>query len=1212
MACNYLGFNIDALDLADATGNSNIYPYIDGAAYGVYTDCSGNTLSEQYVSVGIYSAATCFDDFYLTTVVYYKNDAELLATYSSFINSGTSCLPAATPTPTITPTPTPTPNSYELNVFSGSTNDSACQETYPATVYSLYSSLLNTLGVSGVLYQDNTLTTVVDPNTIFADGTGYAFLLDLASQVVDNPLCSVGPYTPTPTPTPSETPSSTPSSTPTATPPCNCTYYDVIVTSNDIDSSTGNTTPNWNNTVWARYYDCTTGSPLDMIFYAADPYYSTLCNNNAAGTPYLYYHINDVPTTAGITSTITNNSVCCTVDPTPTPTPDPTQTPSETPPSTPDVTPSETPTQTPSETPPSTPPVTPSETPTQTPTLSSGATPYPTTTPTPTPSETPPVTPSETPTNTPSETPPVTPSETPPVTPSETPPVTPSETPTNTPTSTVTPSPTPSITSSQTPTKTPTTTPTPSITSSQTPTQTQTPTATPTLGYTVQFVDCSNNTNIFRFNDPAIPSTIGVTYYITGSTSFTGCATSVINDGSGPQYDGYGVSFLMTSGGCGDNICPRSGNKAALLTRCSDGEVFYFNVEEDTAFVGAAYVYSGVCYSFVEFSGPGGDDIGAPLYKNCVDCLLQPSPTPTPYTTPTNTPTVSATPPACSYTTFCLSSTLPSLINYNGNYADAGTYNSRQYYSGDGITTAYIYYTGNYWCLSTSLGGTCILEGASPCYSQCPDIAANYFSGGVCPTPTPTPIDCNTFNFNAYFDCDWEPLPTPTPSIACDDVNFDISYFGVTPTPSPTGIICDGKAVSFSMSGYTPAVTPTVTLTPSVTITRTVEVQGQATFNMLDETFNCVSVKVLTNCNTGVELYTSNNLSYGGITVVIGMTFFASINDENVCVTYTRDDSNFSSNAIVSQIFQIYSNCANCSNVPTPTPSSTTTPTPTPSSTAGLTPTPTETPVITPSQTASQTPTPSPTSTYGSTPTQTPSQTQTPSPTQTATQTQTPTNSPTPSITKSPTPTPIWVYVYESCQQIKFGKITSFAQVIQTQQVSFTVVVGQSFKDDQGNCWVYNGKFDVNYIAPPEMYPITYQGDYFTNAVSTVYASCTDCLTPSVTTKQTITSVNAGMQPCIGGTIDDYMGASVFLDTPVTVDTTISVLVYFQYGRQQCANNLAANSSTSFTVTILAGESFGAVDACTQGQYFSGGATICGACAVDSDNPNINLGQYGC
>ena len=1119
--------------------------------------------------------------------------------------------PTPTPDPTTTPSPTPDP-----------TTTPSPTPTLPCDCVEYVNVEVTTGG--NITYLDCSGGPQVQTVSVGPEVIGVATCIDkntlggTASFTID----SIGPCCTVVTPTPTSTQTSTPTSTPTETP-----------------------TPT-NPPVWYQILDCDDSSVGFSIAYTAGVFTLNercLAVNISTRTVIVIGSTSTLP--GGILYTLTSlGATGCPATPTPT------QTETQTP--TPSVTIGASPTQT------ETPTQTPSETPTQTPTE--------TTTQTPTNTETPTQTVSETPTQTPSETPTQTPTETTTQTPTNT------ETPTQTPTNTETPSPTPNPTQTQTPSETPT----------NTPTQTQTPSPTPTPGFAVQFVDCSNSTNIFRFNDPAIPSTTGVTYYITGSTSFDGCATTVVNDGSGPQYDGAGVSFLMTGAGCGDPVCPRSSNKAALLTRCSDGAVFYFNVEEDTAFVGAAYVYSGVCYSFVEFSGPGGDNIGSPLYKDCIECLGQPTPTPTPYPTPTNTPTVSATPPACSFTTFCLSSSLSSVINYNGNYTNSGFYNGKPYYVGDGATTGYIYYvTGSteYWCLSNSLGGTCILQGASPCYSQCPDILANGFTGGVCPTPTPTPINCNTFNFNAYFDCDWEPLPTPTPSIACDDVNFDISYFGVTPTPSPTGIICDGTAVIFSMSGYTPAVTPTIPLTPTVTITRTVDVAGQATFNMLDETFNCVSVKVLTNCNTGKELYTSSNLSYSGITVVTGMTFFALINNENVCVTYTRDDSNFSSNSIVNQIFQIYSNCANCSNVPTPTPSVTTTPTQTPSPTAGLTPTATSTPPVTPTQTKTQTPTPSPTSTLGSTPTQTPSNTPTETPPATPTQTQTASNTPTPSPTQAcylyvvsaddgtddknsyeyyytrcngtaatgsvvnlgpsrticarldsvsgegpvdivgpgascSTNPPVWVYVYQSCQQILFGNFTSFAQVIQTQQVSFTVVVGESFKDDQGNCWVYNGRFESDYIAPPTMTPITFQGDYFANAATTVYASCDDCLTPEPPTQQTVTGAGGGMQPCIGGGIDDFMGAYVSLDAPVTVDTTIGVVVYFQYGDSgvSCSSTLSNNNSTTFGVFIPAGQSYGTVDACTQGQYFSTGADICGSCVSDSDNPNINFGAFGC
>jgi hypothetical protein len=567
--------------------------------------------------------------------------------------------------------------------------------------------------------------------------------------------------------------------------------------------------------------------------------------------------------------------------------------------------------------------------------------------------------------------------------------------------------------------------------------------------------------------------TIGQTFYITGSSEFDGCATVVVTDGSGPIYDGLGVTFTMTSGGCGDDICPRSSNKAALLTKCSDGVVEYFNVEEDTAFVGAAYLYNNECYAFVEFSGPGGPDLGAPSYKDCIECLLQPTPSPTPRETPTMTPTVSSTPSPCVYTEFCLRTDFPSLSGYSGNYTSTGIfYNSKLYYSGDGTSNGVIYYTGNEWCLAngTTPGGTCLLKGASPCYSQCPDISGNYFSNGPCPTPTPSPIECSTFNFNAYFDCDWEPVPTPTPTIDCDVVNFDFSVLGVTPTPTPT-FACNVGMV-FSMSGYTPAITPTLTLTPSVTLTRTVDVAGSATFVMMDKTFSCVSVKVLVDCQTGTEYYTTSALNYDGIPVITGMTMFALIEGDYLCVTYDRDDSDISSNVDVTSVINLYSSCDYCSTIPSPTPSVTTTSTPT------VTPS-----VATPTPTPTTTLTPTPTSTVGTTPSPTPS----------ITQTNTASNTPTGTITPTPSVTPNYVYVFQSCSPITPNVVNT--QVIQTQNTTFTNSIGVIFKDTSNNCWTYLGRFESNYIAPPTVVSVTYSGNYFATASSNTYPTCQDCQT---------------------------------------------------------------------------------------------------------------------
>jgi hypothetical protein len=115
--------------------------------------------------------------------------------------------------------------------------------------------------------------------------------------------------TTTSTTTPEPTTTSTTTSTTTAA--CDCTYYNVVVTSEDINNATGNTNPAWNNTVWAYYYDCGTGTYSDVIYSSADNYYHSLCNNNnILITPYLYNHINDAATVV-VSSTITNSLDCC-------------------------------------------------------------------------------------------------------------------------------------------------------------------------------------------------------------------------------------------------------------------------------------------------------------------------------------------------------------------------------------------------------------------------------------------------------------------------------------------------------------------------------------------------------------------------------------------------------------------------------------------------------------------------------------------------------------------------------------------------------------------------------------------------------------------------------------------------------------------------------------------------------------------------------------
>ena len=685
--------------------------------------------------------------------------------------------------------------------------------------------------------------------------------------------------------------------------------------------------------------------------------------------------------------------------------------------------------------------------------------------------------------------------------PSPTPTQTPTVTPTLTPTVTPTLTPTITPTNTETPTSTPTNTPTNTETPTNTPTNTPTPTITPTQPYNVYlFQDCCDPTNQFRYQN--VPGTLNVgEVWNISSVDFTGCATILTYSVTGPLYNG-GI-----------------------------------------------------------FTGP---------YIDCTACGTCPSPTPTrtptPTPTPTNNPTPSQTPTptitpsvgTCS-STYCLRTSLPSLSGYSGNYTQTGTYNSNYYYSGDGINSGVIYYTGDRWCLSTTLGGTCLLEGAYPCHSTCPDISANLFNAGPCPTPTPSPLNCNTFDFSAYFDCDWEPVPTPTPSVPCEDVDFNVTSIILTPTPTPTKVCNTG--VSFSVCTYNNT-TPTPTITPTVTLTKTCEVQGQVSFVMLDETFSCVSVKVLVNCVSGEQYYVTDNLMFNGIPVPTGVTMSAVVNGSNVCVTYTGDNSNISSNSNLTSITQLYTSCGGC--LPEPTPTSTTTPT------------------VTPTTTPTQTITPTITSTPGASPSQTP--------------TITPTITPT--TTMTPTPSPTFVYVYESCSVIPNNTLKT--QLVQTVKSPITSTIGQCFKDANGNCWKYNGQYGLGYIIPPTFAPAIYSGDYFVNAPTTTY---TDCQTCSVQPVVLTATAGGGFQPCQGGTIDDTLtaGVSVYDSNgnayPVSVDTTFDVVVYYVYAGGSCNySNLSANYSQTFTITIPAGSYYANIDCNNGGIFIGGGGTSCGTC----------------
>ena len=90
---------------------------------------------------------------------------------------------------------------------------------------------------------------------------------------------------------------------------------------------------------------------------------------------------------------------------------------------------------------------------------------------------------------------------------------------------------------------------------------------------------------------------------------------------------------------------------------------------------------------------------------------------------------------SCSIT-YCISNT--GVLGGDDNYINTGVYNSHTYWMGEN-NGWFIYYStsGSQWCLSSSLGGSCLLSGKSPYNGSCPDLLNVYQSSVVCPTPTP-------------------------------------------------------------------------------------------------------------------------------------------------------------------------------------------------------------------------------------------------------------------------------------------------------------------------------------------------------------------------------------------------------------------------------------------------------------------------------------------
>jgi hypothetical protein len=312
---------------------------------------------------------------------------------------------------------------------------------------------------------------------------------------------------------------------------------------------------------------------------------------------------------------------------------------------------------------------------------------------------------------------------------------------------------------------------------------------------------------------------------------------------------------------------------------------------------------------------------------------------------------------------------------------------------------------------------------------------------------------------------------------------------------------------------------------------------------------------------TGTEYYTSDPLVFNGAPIVTGITIAATINGQNLCVTYVRNDSNLSSNSVVQNIFGIYGTYAACSNIPSPTPTTSVTPT------ATVTPTTTVTPTITPTISV----TPTITKTPGLTQSPTPSITSSMTPTPSVTASVTPTPSITPTLTSSPQ---TYVYVYESCQPLQFNPYLN-NQIIQTTQLS-GIRVNETFKDSLGNCWTYLGTFVSSYVPPINVVATSWNGNYFTSIGTIIYSNCSECINGIPTTSSQITINNDGIitgQPDFCGGYsksETTLKVTNFNSNGTQTITTVDITVQVSLEVTDC---LGTNYETIF-ITIPAGSSF--------------------------------------
>ena len=244
-------------------------------------------------------------------------------------------------------------------------------------------------------------------------------------------------------------------------------------------------------------------------------------------------------------------------------------------------------------------------------------------------------------------------------------------------------------------------------------------------------------------------------------------------------------------------------------------------------------------------------------------------------------------------------------------------YNGAGYWSGQ--SNGYVIYYSSadtQWCLSTTLGGSCLLSGKSPCTTTCPDLCEHFFYKGLCTsTTTTTTIDCSTFDFSAIFDCEVFPTTTTTTSTST-----------TTTTTSPPPNPCSGVSISATISAYTTTTTTFNSTTTTTTIYYPCNFSGDVTFNTIDIEIKCPISKEFKDCYDmgGTRYYTNDVLTnpMGG-DIEVGMVFSALVDGDLKCISYVginNDVSPINTITLVDGSFGTYPNgCYVCNQSTTTT-----------------------------------------------------------------------------------------------------------------------------------------------------------------------------------------------------------------------------------------------------------------------------------------------------